>query len=97
LAKQKGASEEQVAGVKDFEKGPFSEREKLGFRCADRLHLSAENIDDDFFTRLEGAFSRQEIIELIAAAAAFEFFTRFVDALRIPITPSPASTDRPRK
>ncbi len=89
MAKQKGASEEHVVGVKDFEKGPFSEREKLGFRCADRLHLSAENIDDDFFTRLESAFSRQEIIELIATAAAFEFFTRFVDALRISITPLP--------
>jgi alkylhydroperoxidase family enzyme len=97
LAKQKGASEEQVVGVKDFEKGPFSEREKLGLRSADRLHLSAENIDDDFFARLESAFSRPEIIELIATAAAFEFFTRFVDALHIPITPSPASTNRPRK
>jgi hypothetical protein len=33
--------------------------------------------------------ANREIIELIAAAAAFEFFTRLVDALRIPTTPLP--------
>jgi hypothetical protein len=31
----------------------------------------------------------QQIIELIAAASAFELFPRFVDALRIPLTPLP--------
>jgi alkylhydroperoxidase family enzyme len=97
LAKQKGASEAQVAGVKDFEKGPFSEREKLGFRCADRLHLSAERIDDAFFSNLEKVFSPPEIIELMATAAAFEFFTRFVDSLRIPVTPSPGAAEGSRK
>ena len=28
-----------------------------------------------------------QIVELIATAAVFEFFPRFVDALRIPLTP----------
>ena len=41
-ARQKGATEEHVAAVKsDFESGPFTEAEKLGLRCADRLHHSA--------------------------------------------------------
>lgn len=75
--------------MRDFEKGPFSDREKLGFRCADRLHRSPHEIDDDFYAQLKSAFSDAEIIELMAAAAAFDFFTRFVDALRIPTTPLP--------
>lgn len=75
--------------MSDFEKGPFSEREKLGFRCADRLHRSPYEIGDEFYAQLKSAFSDAEIIELAAAAAAFEFFTRFVDALRIPTTPLP--------
>jgi alkylhydroperoxidase family enzyme len=87
LAKQKGASTEQVRGINDFENGPFREREKLGFRCADRLHRSPKDIDDAFYAELKKLFTDPEIIELVATAAAFEFFTRFVDALRVPTTP----------
>ncbi len=44
-AKQKGASDVQIAAVKsDFESGPFSDSEKLGLRCADRLHRSGLRI-----------------------------------------------------
>jgi AhpD family alkylhydroperoxidase len=89
-AKQKGASEQQIAATKvDFERGPFTEADKMGLRCADRLHHSAGDIDDDFYRKLRSLFNDQQIIELIATASAFEFFPRFVDALRIPITPLP--------
>lgn len=89
-ARQKGASEEQIAAVKnDFEHGPFSEAEKLGLRCADRLYHSAREIDDAFFARLKEVYDDRQIIELIATASAFAFFPRFVDALRIPATPPP--------
>lgn len=91
-AKQKGATEAQIAAVKaDFESGPFTAAEKLGFRCAERLHHSPNEIDDGFFAQLKGAFSDPQIIELIATASAFELFPRFVDALRIPLTPAPAA------
>jgi|SRR5215470_12374926 len=90
-AKQKGASDEQIAAAKaDFETGPFTEKEKLGFRCAERLHRSPQEIDDAFFGELKRVYSDPEIIELVAASAAFELFPRLVDGLRIPITPIPA-------
>jgi AhpD family alkylhydroperoxidase len=87
-ARQKGASAAQIAAIKaDFEGGPFTEAEKLGLRCADRLHHSAREIDDEFYAKLKNVYNHQQIIELIATAAVFEFFPRFVDALRIPTTP----------
>ena len=93
-AKQKGASDEQIAAVKnDFDHGPFSEAERLGLHCADRIHHSAHEIDDVFFAKLKEMFNDQQIIELMATACAFEFFPRFVDALRIPTTP-PAATGK---
>lgn len=88
-ARQKGASEAQINAVRDFEKGPFSEGEKLGFRYADRLHRSPGEIDDGFYAQISGVYNNPQIIELTAVAAAFEFFPRFIDALRIPITPPP--------
>jgi AhpD family alkylhydroperoxidase len=89
-ARQKGATEEHVAAVKsDFESGPFTEAEKLGLRCADRLHHSPRDIDDDFYARLKAVYNSSQIVELIATASVFEFFPRFVDGLRIPVTPAP--------
>lgn len=91
-ARQKGATEAQIAAAQaDFESGPFTDAEKLGFRCAERLHHSAEDVDDDFFAKLKSAFSDPQIVELFATASAFELFPRLVDGLRIPITPIPAS------
>ncbi len=90
-AKQKGASDGQIAAAQgDFEAGPFTEKEKLGFRCAERLHHSPQEIDDKFFAGLKAVYSDAEIIELVATAAAFELFPRLVDGLRIPTTPIPA-------
>jgi AhpD family alkylhydroperoxidase len=90
-ARKKGASEAQVAGVADFENGPYSAKEKLGFRLADRLHRGPQNVDDAFYAELKSAFDHKELVELFLTAAAFEMFPRFIDGLHIPITPLPAA------
>ena len=91
-ARQKGATEDQITAAKaDFEAGPFTAAERLGFRCAERLHRSAREIDDAFFAELKSNFNDAQIIELIATASAFELFPRFVDALRLPATPPPSA------
>ena len=80
--------------IRDPQRGPFTAREKLGFRCAERLHRSPYEIDDEFYALLKSFFNNSEIIELVATAAAWEFFTRFVDALRIPATPLVAAREK---
>lgn len=88
-ARQKGATEAQIEGVLDFESGPYSEKEKIGFRLADRLHQGASAVEPEFFATLARSFSEPERIELFLTAAAFEMFPRFIDGLRIPVTPPP--------
>jgi len=89
LAGQRGATAEQIASYDSFETGPFSEKEKAGFRYAGLLHVSGHAIDDAAFAAVSAHFNAQEIVELTAVAAAFEFFPRFNSALRIPVTPLP--------
>jgi uncharacterized peroxidase-related enzyme len=89
LAVKRGASANQVDGYDNYETGPFSEKEKAGFRYADLLHASGHAVDDPAFAALRKQFSSQEIIELTAVAAAFEFFSRMNTALHIPVTPLP--------
>jgi len=89
-AKQKGATDEQISAARsNFETGPFSDAQKAGFRCADKLHRSGKDLDDKSFDELKANFTEQGIVELVASAAIFEFFPRFVDGLRIPVTPPP--------
>jgi uncharacterized peroxidase-related enzyme len=93
LALRRGATPEQIASAEDvtqknnFESGPFSEKEKAGLRYATLLNASGHTIDNAAFAALSEYFSTQEIIELTAVAAAFEFFPRINTALRIPVTP----------
>ena len=89
LARLRGASSEQIAAVDSYESGPFTEKEKAGFRYAGLLHASAHAIDDEAWAAVRQHYDDQEIVELTAVAAAFEFFPRFVSALRIPVTPIP--------
>jgi len=92
-AQQKGASEDQIEAAKaDFERGPFTDAEKLGFVCAERLHHSGRDLDDDLFAKLKTVYTDAQIIELVVTAAAFELFPRLVDGLRLPITPGPKSS-----
>jgi AhpD family alkylhydroperoxidase len=90
-ARKKGATEQQIEGLADFENGPYSAKEKIGFRLADRLHLGPQHVDDAFFVELQSAFTDSELVELFLTAAAFEMFPRFIDGLRIPVTPLPAA------
>jgi uncharacterized peroxidase-related enzyme len=89
LAAKRGASTAQVASYDSYESDAFTEKEKAGFRYADLLHVSGHAVDDAAFAAVRRHFSTQEIIELTAVAAAFEFFTRLNTALHIPVTPLP--------
>lgn len=90
-ARQKGATDEQISAVADFENASFSPKEKLGLRLADRLHESGKAVDDNFFAELRVNFTEPELVELFLTAAAFEMFPRFIDGLRIPVTPPPVA------
>ena len=94
-ALQRGATPEQIASVdgdaaaNQFETGPFTKKEKAGFRYASLLHVSGHAIDEAAFSSVSAHFQADELIELTAVAAAFEFFPRVNSALHIPVTPLP--------
>ncbi len=92
LALKRGATPEQVASIDSFETGPFTEKEKAGFRYASLLHQSGHAVNDQAFQTVCTHFNAPQIVELTGVAAAFEFFSRFNSALHIPVTPIPENT-----
>jgi uncharacterized peroxidase-related enzyme len=89
LALKRGASAAQVACCDNFEAGPFSEKEKAGFRYASLLHQSGHAANEAAFEAISHHMNTQEIVELTALAGAFEMFSRINSSLRIPVTPIP--------
>ena len=89
LALKRGATPEQVASIDSFETGPFTEQEKAGFRYAGLVHQSGHAVNEQAFEAVRMHFNSLQIVELTGVAAAFEFFSRFNSALRIPVTPIP--------
>ncbi len=89
LALKRGATFGQVASYDNFENGPFTEKEKAGFRYASLLHQSGHAANEAAFDAVSEHMDCQEIIELTAVAAAFEMFARINSSLRIPVTPLP--------
>ena len=91
LAEKRGATFGQIASFDNFENGPFTEKEKTGFRFASLLHSSGHAVNESAFDAVRAHFVAQEIVELTAVAAAFEMFSRINSSLRIPVTPIPES------
>jgi alkylhydroperoxidase family enzyme len=54
------------------------------------LHGGGRQVDDVFYGQLQSVFDDASLVELFLTAAAFEMFPRFIDGLRIPVTPPAA-------
>jgi alkylhydroperoxidase family enzyme len=54
------------------------------------LHGGGRKVDDAIYGQLQSVFDDAALIELFLTAAAFEMFPRFIDGLRIPVTPPAA-------
>jgi uncharacterized peroxidase-related enzyme len=87
LALKRGATLGQVASFDNFESGPFTDKEKAGFRYASLLHQSGHAANEAAFDAISEYMNCQEIVELTVLAGAFEMFARINSSLRIPVTP----------
>ena len=89
LALKRGATLEQAAAYDNYENGPFTEKEKAGFRYASLLHQSGHAVNEAAFDAISQHMNCQQIVELTVLAGAFEMFARINSSLRVPVTPLP--------
>jgi AhpD family alkylhydroperoxidase len=61
--------------------------EQLGVRYADLLTRSVHGVTPEEFEKVSGTFNDSEVVELTIAVAFFNFFTRYAEALRLPVEP----------
>ena len=71
LGRREGITEELVAALRDYERGPFSEREKAALRYADRLFADHHAVDDAPGRRYVSASPKTSLLELTWVLAEF--------------------------
>jgi alkylhydroperoxidase family enzyme len=82
--RRQGITEELVAAIPDYERGPFTEREKAAFRYADQMYFDHHKVDDALWAGLRAEFSEDEIFELTWVIAEFIALGKVIRVLDLP-------------
>ena len=82
-----------IAGVADFENGPLQRERKTWASALPTACIVAHSTSTmTFYTELKSSISTiRNSSNYSLPPAAFEMFPRFIDGLRIPVTPLPAA------
>jgi alkylhydroperoxidase family enzyme len=80
------AEQVRATVVGDSDDPAWTDEERLLIRLVDELHDSA-NISDELWDALRGAFSVDQIFELIALAGFYHTVSFFANGLRLPLEP----------
>jgi len=84
LGRREGITEELVAAIRDYESGPFSDREKVALRYADRLFADHHAVDGALWDELRARFTDNELLELTWVLAEFIALGKVIYVLGIP-------------
>ena len=79
----RGATEDLVAKLADYEGSDLPERTKTALRLADRLTGETPAIDDAFHAELQQHFSDEQILDLGMTITFASGWQRFIEAFGI--------------
>lgn len=86
MARRLGATDEQLNGIARADYGLFDDPWRSAFLYADAMTPTPGIVSNDVYDRLAQRWSAEQIVEITAVIAMFNFFNRFAHALNIPIT-----------
>jgi alkylhydroperoxidase family enzyme len=84
LGRREGITEELVAALDDYQRGPFTDREKVALRYADCMYEDHHKVDDALWKDLRSQFSDDEALELSWAIAEFIALGKIIYVLDVP-------------
>ena len=79
----RGATEDVVAKLHDYEASDLPERTKVALRLADRLSADHRTVDDELMAALRRSFSDEQILDLGMTIAFASGWQRFIEAFGI--------------
>ena len=80
---RRGATEDVVAKLADYEQSDLPERTKTALRYADRLTSAESRIDREFYDMLRRGLTDDELLDLGMMVMFFHGWQRFIDAFGV--------------
>lgn len=95
MAKQLGVSQALLDAMYhiDAHRDEFTPAERAALALAERMTTDARGVDEDVWAAVREHYDEGQIVELAALIGLFNYFNRFNDALRVPITPPAITPD----
>lgn len=69
--REHGVDEDLYANVENLAYEGYNEQERLAIEYAERFAYDHQRLDDDFWSRMKGAFTDQEILDLTICIGSF--------------------------
>jgi alkylhydroperoxidase family enzyme len=79
----RGATEDVVAKLADYETSDLPERTKMALRFADRMTAPAPTVDDAFHAELRRHFTDDQILDLGMTITFASGWQRFIEAFGV--------------
>ena len=73
-----------MAALADYETGPFSPRERVALRLADRLYDDHHRVDDALWSAVRDEFGEEGALELMWVTVEFISLGKLIYVLDIP-------------
>jgi len=86
MLRKLGTTDEKIRSLPRFAASDlYSEAEKVALEYAERITVPTMVVNDAFFERLKAHYSETDIIDLTSVIATLNFWTKFIDALEVPL------------
>ena len=86
LSRKYGATDAQIASLEAGRFDAFEPGWRAALAYADAMTPTSGDVTDEIYAELARWWTAPQIIEITAVIGFFNYFNRFADALRIPIT-----------
>lgn len=81
---ENGGGEGKVAALLNWRDSElYSDEERLALEYGERMTITGQTVDDEFFARFQARFSEAQIVELTAGIAMESFRSKFNAPLKI--------------
>ena len=81
-----GATEETIAALERRDLTGFSDADASAIRYAEQVTPTGSTVDDVVYDGLARHWAPEQVVEITAVIALFNYFNRFAEALHVPVT-----------
>ena len=86
LSRKYGASDVQISALERGGYEPFEPSWRAAFAFADAMNPTGGDVSDEIYAELARWWTPPQIVEITSVIGFFNYFNRFAEALRIPVT-----------